>query len=232
MFLSITGIRILLDWSLFDSKIFDVLNDPCQVGSLNELVRKKNPSLRTRTPIFNFLILNNRNFNFLCSQNVFGEDSVFGHLDRFHGTILFYGALFTSDTFVHYIEEQANVPYRYLKKFHGQVIRSSEKEDVEILFRVRPQGINLQYDSQKILNILKREAILKSFPLGNGTCIRYDAFRATQLLKNILSRNPTFLLTTKSSEEVLRILEAIKGPMTFEIMEKAPDSNYLQKEDN
>ena len=202
------------------TKIYNVISDPCQVGILNEHIRKLNAAERTLTPIFNFVILNRQMFTLSCSKNVFGSNSIFGQLAKYHGQVCFLGSLFkSSNTFIHYIEELSEVPYRYLKRFEGVVIHPTGKKEVEILYRVRPLQKIIEYDRDKIENELANHKIIKYFRLGNGFSIRYDAFSAAKLFKDLLSANPFFLLTNTSKKAVQQVLKKIGGRMTFNNME-------------
>ena len=154
------------------TKIYDIIRDPCQVGALNEYVRKLNPAERTLTPIFNFVILNRHMFTLSCSKNVFGSDSIFGQLTKNHGQMCFLGSLFErSNTFIHYIEDLAEVPYRYPKRFKGVVIHPTGKKEVEISYRIQPLEKILEYNISKIQKEAAKHKLIARYPLGNGFCI-------------------------------------------------------------
>tara|TARA_B100002003_G_scaffold251608_1_gene296212 strand:- start:5200 stop:6075 length:876 start_codon:yes stop_codon:yes gene_type:complete len=209
------------------TKTYDVMSDPCQVGILNEYVRKLNPTERTLTPMFNFVILNRHMFPLSCSKNTVGSDSIFGLLAKNHGELLFFGSLFEqSFTFIHYIEDLVDVPYRYPKRFKGVVIHPTGKKEVEISYRVQPLkkirdtlNFAIEYDISKCLKETENHKLIARYPLGNGFCIRLDAFPIASLFKEILENDPFYFLTAVSKKAVLKVLEKLGGRMTFENME-------------
>jgi aminoglycoside N3'-acetyltransferase len=90
----------------------------------------------------------------------FGEDSIFAHLVRNDGVVLYYGDTFHYNTLVHYAERVAGGPaYRYDKVFSGEVIDAKgDRTRGSLNYHVRPLGMGLDYDWPR----LKQEAIAAS----------------------------------------------------------------------
>ena len=83
------------NYDFCQTRVYDILDDPCQVGALNEYVRQLYPDQRTLTPIFNFCICNNRAFSLGPVENPFSESSTFSELVRQGAAVVFFGASFS-----------------------------------------------------------------------------------------------------------------------------------------
>jgi len=133
---------------------FDVVSDRSEVGVLSEYARQHWAEWRTSMPIFSFVGRGRapRGVDDLDSPGVdldpFDDASLFGHIRRFRGTVLMYGACFSSFTGIHHIEAMAGRPaYRYDKWFSGLLLRNgAEVARVRLRYHVRPMGMPIEYD--------------------------------------------------------------------------------------
>ena len=138
--------------------------DDTFVGALSNHLIGKDGFYRSHTPFFS-CISPNREFihNYVdCTHyQPFSEESVFGDLYHSDGSIILYGTDVPAATFYHFISHFAGPPiFRYDKRFQGKVITDSTVNDVEVTFHVRPLGLNLEYDWQKVERILKNAGAL------------------------------------------------------------------------
>lgn len=134
--------------------VFDVRNDPCQLGPLPEHFRSQRAEWRTPVPIFSVSgIGTNPDIEWGPDTDPFGPASIFSELAARDGVILFYGNTFHYSTIVHYAERQRGGPlYRYDKKFPGRVIMDDGSEAQGSLnYHVRPLGAGLDYDWDRLL---------------------------------------------------------------------------------
>ena len=186
------------------TRIFDVENDPVQVGALPELLRRT--SYFRRTPVPFFSVLKKETPDFAASKEIdpFGEESVFAELAKNDGSIFFFGADIGKMTFIHHIESsQAGGPlYRYDKVFDGHVLNGGESKTCSIRMHVRPRGMTMEYDWQKIAaRLSSSDALISHDSFDNFLLV--SAERAKTILLRDIDRDPLFLIDASSREEFL-----------------------------
>ncbi|EAH6860174.1 aminoglycoside N(3)-acetyltransferase [Campylobacter coli] len=146
-------------YSFCKNEVYDKLNSKCTVGILNEFFRKQKCVKRTNDPIFSFAIKGIKEDLFLHKEqkSCFDENCVYNTLKNNNGKIVLLGTQLLGYTFTHFIEEQAQVPYRYFKPFEGDIIyENNNKKTCKINYYVR----DLQKKSE--VSILKQIALLKN----------------------------------------------------------------------
>lgn len=151
---------------------YDDRETPSQVGQLTEFVRKREEAIRTFHPVYSHAVIGAKQeyYSRGLSKSGFGKGSLF---DRLRGDpdayILYFGVDWNLGTFIHHVEESLQVPYRFVKKFPGQVTEQGKVRDytAEIFSRYLELGIviNLRPFQQYMLEIGKN----KQVALGRGT---------------------------------------------------------------
>jgi len=185
------------NYDFLKTGVYDVTNDKCQVGALNEFARSNWATWRSATPVFNVCgthaPLPEPDF---AQINAFGSDSVFAHLHQRRGAVLFYGAPFISVTASHYIEQHAGGPvYRYDKKFKGHVkLASCQLRDTSLIMHVRPMGTRLTYDVPRLEAELEAEGILIKLVDGGSVVSLVDMSRLFDAWTAKLAADPLYLL--------------------------------------
>lgn len=126
-------------YSFCKNKIYDKLNSRSTMGVLTEFFRHQNGVVRTNDPIFSFAINGANKDAFLSdTKSCFGKNSVYDVLKKMEGKIVLLGTQKLGYTFTHYIEEQAEVSYRYFKEFSGKIVDENGKiSSKSILYYVR-----------------------------------------------------------------------------------------------
>ena len=144
------------------SRIFSVDEDKIQVGGLPEFLRTQGDYNRTCVPFFSALTKSDIHLNETKGQiTPFGSGSIFEYLHKKHGTIVFYGAGFSSFTFIHYIEDILGPPpYRYDKTFEGMIESAGNQTSVSVGMHVRPLGKELDYEWHKMEQDLSDSGVL------------------------------------------------------------------------
>jgi len=108
-----------------NSRYFDVRNTPSQMGTLTEIGRITEGSVRTGHPIYSFVVLGHKSdlFRNIDNQSGYGDNSPFALIKELDGKV---ASLDLDDqnsmTFYHYVEEMNRVDYRYFKEFSGTYI--------------------------------------------------------------------------------------------------------------
>lgn len=208
------------NYDFFQTAVYDLASDPCQVGTLNEYVRLQFPNQRTWTPVFNFCIYDNRSFSLAPVNNPFSAESTFGELANRRSTIIFFGATFAANTFTHRVEEIMNIGYRYMKAFPGVIKFGGGQRKIPFRFRARPLDTDLvDYDWERLSDDLLDNGIMNKFRLGNGQLLFYRADQLAEYWCSRLRENELFLLTPPSQENVKKLFERHGKPLLYESME-------------
>ncbi len=200
---------------------YDLATSPGQVGAFSEYMTKRHSHLRTRTPVFNFCIFNNQRFNRDEVVNPFGEDSAFGKVRSLGGSVIFLGASFDSNTFLHFVEESVPIGYRYLKKFKGCISEDGKDSPWQIDYRVRPlESGAVDYDWERIQANLREEGILNEAPAGHGRVLWYNSGDLFDFWIDNMRAEPLYLLTDNSRRITRDLYKRHGEPLTLEKVEQ------------
>mgnify|MGYP000088286293 CR=1 FL=1 len=186
------------------TKIFDVRKTPSQVGTLTNYVLSRGDYSRSRTPVFSFL--SRSKYLPLDSLSPFSEGSVLDYLYNCDGSVLFYGTIIESITYLHYVESKYGTPYRYDKKFNGKIILDNTLNDVSVKFHVRPLGLDLNYNWDFLLGILRENNVIVD--LGRnffGIKVR----DISNIWGEVIKEAPTKILSKECANEVQNKLDII-----------------------
>lgn len=111
-------------WDFCKGKPFDVKNSLGAVGYLNNWVMmNRSDFCRTSHPIYSFMVWGNdcERLQSMDNQEAWGADSPFAYLRENRAKLLLINvSLQRVGTFMHYVEQNLEVPYRYHKYFLGE----------------------------------------------------------------------------------------------------------------
>lgn len=126
-------------YSFCKKKIFDKNKSQSEIGLFSEITRKINLGKRTLHPIFSFKIYGKKTDYFLNASNntCFGVNSIFDKFIKQKGKIMCIGCNFDMITFIHYIEQLTNVPYRYHKNFRGKLLDERKNQNIKVSYFVK-----------------------------------------------------------------------------------------------
>jgi aminoglycoside N3'-acetyltransferase len=211
----------LFNYNYAQSRRYDVLNDKCQVGALNEYVRLQKPKTRTLTPIFNFIEWPGETFSLLPSVNPFDDASLWGDFCRRNGRVCFMGAAFSANTFIHHIEEIKKIGYRYLKPMPGTVVFGEKEKRVDFVFRVRPRldGV-VEYDWGRLENDLFNNKLLDCQSLGMGKLLSFNSRKVMEYWFGRLEKDEFYFLTNASRAAIAALRMNQLYPFRFEDFEQ------------
>lgn len=139
----------VFSWDFCKGELFDIKHTLGKVGAFhNWILLNRSDFLRTAHPMYSFVVWGKDADMLLTMDNVdaFSADSPFGYLHKTKAKMLLIDVhLDQSFTFMHYIEEQLNVPYRYLKNFRSFYIdREGEITERSYTMFVRDLAIELK----------------------------------------------------------------------------------------
>lgn len=144
-------------YSFTKGEDFDSAHTPSDVGQFSEVFRSLPGVQRTRHPIFSVSAFGSGTPEVMNARldDCFGPGTVFDLLHQHDAKIVCLGCDFSRVTFVHYVEQQYGVPYRYSKAFSGHLIDNGQATALTTHYLVRDLAIKSSCD----LRWLKAEAI-------------------------------------------------------------------------
>ena len=116
-------------YSLGKKEVFNVKKSKSKIGQFSEDFRKKNYLGRTCDPIFSVCVYGKDRLKIkkLPYNNSFGKNSIFDYLYSNNVKIICLGCGLETVTFIHYVEQILNVPYRKFKIFNTNILNEEKK---------------------------------------------------------------------------------------------------------
>ena len=111
------------NWDFCSGKGFNYSQSPGKTGTLGNAALSNDSFRRTKHPIYSFAVWGNcaKELYELTNTDSFAPNSPFGFLHKRQAKMLMVDvACQNSLTFVHYVEQAHNVPYRFLNTFTGE----------------------------------------------------------------------------------------------------------------
>jgi len=144
-------------YSATKGQLFDVFETPSDVGLFSEKFRLLDGVVRSHHPIFSICAFGKCSPYFISAnvEDCFGEGTFFGRLYKKNVKIITLGCALERITYVHFVEQKHNVPYRYLKTFSAQVLHAGIHKKFDVSYFVRDLKINTELN----LSSLEREAL-------------------------------------------------------------------------
>lgn len=172
---------------------------PSQVGALTDYLRRHYPHCRSLTPVFHFCVLQNDVLSLEPVENCFGMESLFADLVRRNGSVGFLGAPFSSNTFLHHVEEVCDVTYRFHKRFSGVVVNGDQQQEVTLLYRVRSLDPMHQvvYDWPRLQSDLEARGILHRVAIPRGHCLFFRARDLMTYWSHMIRQHERFLVRSE-----------------------------------
>jgi aminoglycoside 3-N-acetyltransferase len=181
---------------------FDVDSSPSTVGALSEAFRRREGVWRSADPLFSVAVLGDLPSGWEAQlrepsdTDSFGERSVFALLCELDAKILFLGADFRSCTLVHYVEQQARVPYRYTKVFRGDVTAGGRTTPVTAGFYVRRLDEDVVNELAPLREALIADGSAVTAAIDDGPkLLLTNARGVVRVARRELAANPDFLLS-------------------------------------
>ncbi|WP_144674416.1 AAC(3) family N-acetyltransferase [Campylobacter jejuni] len=184
-------------YSFCKNEVYDKLNSKCTVGTLNEFFRKQQGVKRTNDPIFSFAIKGGKEDLFLNKEqkSCFDENCVYNIIKNNNGKIILLGTQLLGYTFTHFIEEQAEVPYRYFKQFRGDIIyKNNNKKRCKIDYYVRDLQKKSEISILKQITLLTNSNNFKLKKIAGADIVSIDCQAYFDETMKALKQNPHCLL--------------------------------------
>ena len=157
-------------YSFCRSEEFDRAKTPSTVGSLSEFFRVQKGVVRNGHPIFSVAALGPHAKDFLAtSKDSLGAGTIFETLRTLDAKFVFFGTSFSrSCTFIHHIEQMAQVPYRFMKTFSGEIVEGKKRHHDSYTYYVRKLDGSGDADFVHFEKLLLKKNILREVPVGRG----------------------------------------------------------------
>lgn len=184
-------------YSFCKKELYDPSTSPSTVGILTEAFRKRPGVLRSLDPIFSICAYGPDQEFYTDVGNVcFGKNSIFHKLHERNAKIIFIGERFDI-TFMHYVERDFGVPYRYDKDFSGEILLNGTKVSRIFSYFVRDLNINPHYALEDIAKYFQKCGVLSVSPLGFSKLRMVRAKDAYDKIREGLKQDLSLLLTEK-----------------------------------
>jgi aminoglycoside 3-N-acetyltransferase len=186
-------------YSFTKNETFDVDNTPSTVGAMTEALRKRKDAVRSVHPIFSIAAIGPKS-KFLTSnldKTCFGKNSVFRKLLQLNAKHVFFGTDLQSCTFIHLIERDYNVPYRYEKKFTGEIIANGKRYRDTYTYYVRYLNKNIKLYPIRFQKYLINKGLMSEVKLGRGYIRVISTKRLYEEGIKMLKRDIFYFLKTK-----------------------------------
>jgi len=187
-------------YSFCHGEIYDPKTTPTTCGMLAEYCIKNYPENRTMDPNFSVCGLGANMEDYLhCNiHETFGKDSFWSIFMKNHGKIICMN-FDSGSTFIHYIERQNDVSYRYNKAFNGQyVINGVLKRDYAVHFVF--DGDENAPSMERVHQLCKENGIFKQANLGKGMILSFSSEKYFDFFSNLLKSRPRVLCANEEAE--------------------------------
>jgi aminoglycoside 3-N-acetyltransferase len=174
---------------------FDVAKSRSTVGALTEFFRRRPGVVRSRHPIFSCAIRAADAADFaVVGRDSFGPDSIFAKLHAADAKLIFFGAPMHSMTYVHYVEQQRGIDYRFPKTFTGTIIDENGPHEDSCTFYVRDLKRNPMLDTGPLERRLAQSGALREARVGGGLIKAVSCRDVLDEALRLLEENPYGLL--------------------------------------
>ena len=166
---------------------------PQKMGTLSKIAFQRDDFIRTKHPVFSFMVSLNRAEEYYELENIsgFGKDSPYSLLHQKKAKMLFIDVEYNhSFTFSHYVEETSGVNYRYLKNFTAPYIGPDgirSERTYQLLVRDLEKGVMNALNP--IGEIFEIQGVANIFNLCNRKCVLLDLAKAYNIVKNDIITN-------------------------------------------
>ncbi len=178
-----------------EEEIFDYYESPSKVGYFSELARTTPGFRRSDDPIFSVtskgpktaMLINN------LSNQCFGKDSLFDRMYNINAKILNLGFYFYP-TFIHFVESQCKVPYRYDKTFRIKIKKGNAEYKKSYVYNVRDLKLNPYPNIIALEKKAFEEETVKKIKLGGAMITSVKMKDLFRIASEMIHVNPAALV--------------------------------------
>lgn len=185
-------------FSFPNNEIFDVENTPSRMGVFGEYIRKLPGAVRSRDPLMSVaLIGKQRDLATEIGNESCGRNCTFHKLSERDGVKFAFLGVRAGDcfTYMHHLEWQARIPYRYDRVFHGRIRSEGQECETTAILNVRYKGVVPNDGSYRFEDIMLERGLMRIARFADGTVRCVSEKDATPLYFSLLKQNPNFFLS-------------------------------------
>ncbi len=179
-------------FSFNNKEDYDIQNSHTKMGMLPEYVRTREDATRSDDPIMSVAIIGNSSgLLHMSGKSSCGTGGIFHQLHNSGKNVkfLFFGtSVMKCFTYLHYVEEIKQVPYRYSRDFKGKVIDDGVMRDSEVIVYVRYKDVTPTLPAY-LEDEMIRKGIEKKTSLGNSFVSCVDEKTAYEYICSIIDNN-------------------------------------------
>ncbi len=193
-------------FSFCGEQVFDREKSASSMGALNEYMRTRHQWTRSCDPLMsNILYGQERGLLTHIGKNSVGRGSTFDLLSSLNGKVkfLFLGPrIHDCFTYMHYLEEIKQVPYRYDFSYKGTIIDGDRHYEDEYTLYIRDEGVQAGGGAKIYENMLIERNLARFQRLGGGAITVVDLNSARRLYLELLETSPNFYIEEVFSKPV------------------------------
>jgi len=178
--------------------IFDVEKTPTSdSGVFSEFIRKDPLSKRSEDGIHSIAAIGKNAIHFTenAPEYSFGKNSFWEKFMKLNGKICRFNLNADFNTFIHYVEKNLEVKYRWDKKFNGTaIINGKELKKVNYHFVRDLSDSRTIPDLSKLESKMKEHGLINVENLGRGKILCVNSKDVFKIIKNEINKNPNFLI--------------------------------------
>ena len=183
-----------------DGKAFDPLTTPSvAMGVLSEYVRKLPGAVRSTHPIHSIAAIGPQ-AQYICkgdSKVAFGPSGPFSKLLALKARGLLLGTTIVNFSLLHFIEEQAKVPYRFTKTYTAPY--GPKKEMKSYARYIRDPEIAPDIDYFKVDAIMRKKKLIQEATVGVGKIQSFEVDHIYSITLAKLKKDPYWLVRSEDS---------------------------------
>lgn len=171
---------------------YDVRTSRSETGLLGDWLLEAGGAVRTPNPIYSFAVLGDRATDIAAcpSTTTFGDDSPFALFERENARLVMLGCSWDYCTQFHRYEEEAGVPYRYMKTFSGDADFGGGHNHVQATMYVRDLDIGARNEFGRAVGRLREDGALSSARLGDGIVESVGCEDLAAVCRDMLANDP------------------------------------------
>lgn len=193
-------------YSFPQQKIFDPVASSSDCGFFTEMLRQKNEAYRSLDPCVSVAAIGRRarEFTIDVPSNSYGENSFFARFHQANGIIcnINYDA---GSTFIHYVERELQVPYRFDKTFTGIVQQHGKRETKQSTIWVRYLVPGTEAKCDTLMALLREQQLYNIAEVGRGFVGAIAAASLFNFIQQTIKIRPWFL----TEAEILNLIPEI-----------------------
>jgi len=197
-------------YSFPKKEVFDVQETPSQMGIFSEWVRKNIDSIRSEDPCYSIsaIGLKAKELTKDTPENSFGKNSFFEKFHNLNGVIVNMN-FDAGSTFIHYVERELRVNYRFDKSFNGLIKRGNLTYETISTIWVRYMSNDcLILNTKSFTEVALDKKYFKKKALGKGQIGLISAKNTYSCIQETIDYRPWFLTHAEGQYiDILRLKE-------------------------